>query len=249
MRVSIVIPTFNEVGNVAELVVRLASAMRDYDDAEIVFVDDSTDGTPEAARHAAASVMIPVTVEHRAAPVGGLAGAVVTGIGRSRGDWIVVMDADLQHPPESVPMLLEAAGDGVDVVVASRYRPGGSSDGLASRGRRLVSRCATLLARLVFPVRLRGCTDPMSGFFAIRRAGLSPAALRPNGFKILLEILARGRYRVVEVPFAFGSRASGRSKATLRQGWQFVRQLVALRTSFASSGQPDTEASTPAPAR
>ena len=227
--VTVVVPTFNEAPNVAELVRRLASASRGLD-LEILFVDDSSDDTPEVVRDVAATASVPVRLIHREQPVGGLSGAVVTGLLASEATWCVVMDGDLQHPPELLPRLIDRcrAGD-VDVVVASRYVDRGSSAGLANRGRRLVSSASTTLTRALFPVRLRHCSDPMTGYFVVRRAALGLAQLQPRGFKILLEILARKRLRVAEIPFVFGTRSAGESKASLGQGLQFLLQLASLR--------------------
>jgi dolichol-phosphate mannosyltransferase len=140
------------------------------------------------------------------------------------------MDADLQHPPEDIPVLLRRfdAGD-ADVVVASRYLSEGSAHGLAGRVRVAVSRASTLLAKAMFPVRLRECTDPMTGFFLADRRSLRLADLRPRGFKILLELLVRTPLRVAEVPFHFADRFAGTSKASFRQGVHFVQQLAGLR--------------------
>ena len=166
---------------------------------------------------------------------GGLSGAVVVGIEATTGDWVLVMDGDLQHPPEDVPRLVQIAA-GADVVVASRYRAGGDAAGLSGLRRRVMSSGATRLAQLVFPTRLRRCSDPMTGFFAVRREALDVSALRPDGFKILLEILARQRLRVVEVPFTFAERFSGGSKASLLQGARYVHQLVRLRLDLWRTG-------------
>lgn len=239
MRVSVVVPTFNEQGNVPELIARLDAALAGVS-AEIVFVDDSTDATVAAVHAAASAARLPVSVWHREAPDGGLSGAVVAGMARSRGDWVVVMDGDLQHPPERVPALLAAAGAGADVIVASRYCLGGSSGGLATPGRAAVSRGATALARMLLPGRLRWCTDPMSGFFAVRRSAVDLSALRPRGFKILLEILGRHRLRVAEIPLVFEERASGVSKADARQGLQYLGQLARLCVAHPIDARPDT---------
>jgi dolichol-phosphate mannosyltransferase len=139
------------------------------------------------------------------------------------------MDGDLQHPPELVPLLRDTAGP-VDMVVASRYCGSGDSSGLSSSWRRAVSSTSTLLARSCFPRRVgRVCTDPMTGFFCVRRSAVHLDRLRPRGFKILLEILARHDLEVAEVPFAFGERHDGESKASWRNGAQFVYQMAALR--------------------
>ena len=141
------------------------------------------------------------------------------------------MDADLQHPPAVIPDLLaRAEADDVDMVVASRYcRDGALNFGA---GRALLSLASTNAARILFPRRLRRVSDPMSGFFLVRRSSVPLDRLRPRGFKILLEILVRARkLRVDEVPFEFGVRHSGESKASLAEGARYLRQLVALRAS------------------
>jgi dolichol-phosphate mannosyltransferase len=228
---SVIVPTFNEAGNIAELVGRLGAVLDDHD-TEIIFVDDSTDDTPDVIREVARTSAVPVRLIHRAPGerVGGLGGAVFAGFQASSADWFVVMDGDLQHPPEMVPVLLARAGkDDGDVVVASRYCGGGEASGLSGTMRHLVSNGATALTRGMFPRRLRNCTDPMTGFFAVRADALDLATLRPRGFKILLEILARRQMRVVEEPFSFGERFAGESKANVRQGLHFLHQLASLR--------------------
>ncbi|TFV52874.1 GtrA family protein [Blastococcus sp. TF02A_35] len=228
---TVVVPTFNEEGNVAELLRRLGEALPGRHDVEVLFVDDSTDGTADAVRLAALSSALPVRLLHRAPDErqGGLAGAVAAGIAAARGEHVVVMDGDLQHPPELVPLLRERS-EGVDLVVASRYCGAGDASGLSSSWRRAVSSGSTLLARSCFPRRVgRVCTDPMTGFFCVRRDAVQLDRLRPRGFKILLEILARHDLRVREVPFLFGERHDGASKASWRNGAQFLRQMAALR--------------------
>lgn len=225
---TVVVPTYNEAPNVAELVRRLAATVPEG--SEILFVDDSTDDTPDVIRAVARTSTVPVRLIHRTEPVGGLSGAVVEGLRAARHRWCVVMDGDLQHPPEMVGVLLETGREtGADVVVASRRVAGGSSDGLADARRRAVSSASIALTRAMFPRRLRDCTDPMTGFFAVDRESVDLDALQPEGFKILLEILARQNLTVVEEPFVFGQRFAGDSKATLSQGVRFVRQLARLR--------------------
>jgi dolichol-phosphate mannosyltransferase len=229
---TIVVPTFNESGNVRELARRLALSCRDMP-AEILFVDDSTDDTAEVISCVAAEVELPVRLIHRQEEerVGGLSGAVALGVLEARGIWVIVMDGDLQHPPEMVPILRRAADKvETDVVVASRYCGDGDASGLSGVWRRGVSSTSTVLTRMSFPRRVgRRCTDPMTGFFCIRRSAVRVAELKPRGFKILIEILARHDLRVSEVPFTFGERLDGESKASWRQGVLFVRQLVGLR--------------------
>jgi dolichol-phosphate mannosyltransferase len=229
-RQTVVVPTYNERDNVAELLTRLSGVLP-AGDTEIVFVDDSTDDTPDVIRAASAGCAIPVTVHHRDKPVGGLGGAVVEGLRMARGAWVVVMDGDLQHPPEVVPQLV-AAGvrDGADVVVASRYAEGGSRGGLADRYRRFVSACSTVATKLFFRTALTQISDPMSGFFAVRRSSLETGDLRPLGYKILLELMVRNRPgRVVEVPYTFQPRYAGESKSTVQEGLRFLRHVAVLR--------------------
>ncbi|MET7618256.1 glycosyltransferase [Streptomyces sp. NPDC005408] len=242
--VTVIIPTFNESENIRELLRRLTESVPSRLPCEVLFVDDSTDDTPEVIRSAAQDCPFPVGVLHRETPTGGLGGAVVEGLRSAGSDWIVVMDADLQHPPALVPELV-AAGErsGADLVVASRYIRGGSRAGLAGGYRIAVSRGATWLTKALFPRRLRGISDPMSGFFAIRRSALSPPgghppnprpteALKPLGYKILLELAVRCRPETVaEVPFVFQDRFAGESKSTAKEGLRFLAHLASLRTA------------------
>jgi dolichol-phosphate mannosyltransferase len=229
MILSVIVPTFNEGPNVAELVRRTAAALPGRD-IEIIFVDDSTDDTPEIIRGVAQNAPVPVRLIHRDAPQGGLGGAVVEGIKAAASDFCVVMDGDLQHPPEVIADLLARAEVGdAEVVVASRYVDGGTSDGLANAVRTMVSRASTLLTKAMFPKKLHNCSDPMTGFFLIDRRSLDIEELRPRGFKILLEILARKQMRVAEVPFDFAPRFAGESKASFSQGMRFITQLTMLR--------------------
>jgi dolichol-phosphate mannosyltransferase len=229
MQLSIIVPTFNEAPNVAELVRRVTDETRGLD-AEIIFVDDSTDTTPDVIRDVAASSGMPVRLIHRDRPVGGLGGAVLEGFAAAQSDACLVMDGDLQHPPEEISDIYArfVRGD-VDVVIASRYAGEGTSAGLADRTRVLVSKVSTALTRAMFPIRLKEVSDPMTGFFLIDRRAVDAAALKPRGFKILLEILARTNLCVAEVPFDFADRHAGDSKASVRQGLHFLTQLTALR--------------------
>lgn len=236
--VTVVVPTYNEGPNVAELVRRLAAVLGPDGEGrrvapggvEILFVDDSKDDTPAVIERVAATAALPVRMIHREVPDGGLSGAVVAGLRAATGERVVVMDGDLQHPPEMVPVLLTTAREtGADVVVASRYTGRGDAGGLDGRYRRWVSKASGLLARSMFPVKLRDVSDPMTGFFVVRPGAVDLTGLRPRGFKILLEILARQRLVVVEEPFVFGERFAGRSKATVANGLRYVQQLTLLR--------------------
>lgn len=234
--ISIIIPTRNEAENIAQLLQRLDPIVRSHA-AEIIFVDDSEDATPDVIESAGARYVRPVRLIHRAAEqrAGGLGGAVLEGMRSARGQWLVVMDGDLQHPPEVIPHMLQEATDrSLDLVLANRYCEGGSATSF-SPVRLVTSRGSTWAAKAAFPNRLRQVDDPMTGFFLIRRASLDINVLRPNGFKILLEIVARTpNLQIGSVPFVFGERFAGESKASLKEGVRFLSLLYTLRfgTSF-----------------
>jgi dolichol-phosphate mannosyltransferase len=232
---SVVIPTRNEEGNIADLLKSLDRAMTGIE-FETIFADDSTDCTADIAETAGRAYRFDVRVLRRAEPTGGLGGAVVEGIKLARAEFVLVMDADFQHPPALAPVLYRHLRNGeADVVVASRYVAGGDPSGLTGTLRRVGSRSAGLLGRAFFPRRLKACTDPMTGFFCVRLAALDVASLRPQGFKILLEMIVRSGLRVAEVPMVMGSRAQGLSKAGLREASYFLRQLFVLRFRSAAA--------------
>lgn len=231
--VTVIVPTFNERENIAELVDRIAAALHGAT-AEILFIDDSTDGTIDEIARVGASAALPVRGIHRDDNTGGLGGAVTLGLTEAAHDVCIVMDGDLQHPPELLPAMLtrHARGD-ADVVAASRYIGGGDSAGLGTAVRLGVSKAATAITKAMFLRRLWRSTDPMTGFFLVDRSRIDVPDLRPQGFKILLEILVRGgerrELRIAEVPLEFGSRRHGASKASLRQGATFLAHLARLR--------------------
>lgn len=214
---SIVVPTFNEAGSLPKLAERLHAALADRA-WELVVVDDgSPDGTADVAE--ALAPRIPVRVVRRAGKAG-LASAVVAGFAAARGDVLLVMDADLSHPPEVVPALADAIANGADLAVGSRYVKGGGVMDWPLQ-RRVVSRVACLMGSALVPVR-----DATSGFFALRRAVVDGVKLNPIGFKIGFEVIARGRYtKVVEVPYTFRDRELGASKFGRREIIQYVVQL------------------------
>src|SRR5215217_8944277 len=228
---SVVVPTKNERDNVARLLAHLEAVLPTVA-MEIIFVDASTDGTADAieqmGERSDRDVILVRQVRDRR--FSGLGGAVVQGLRAARAPWACVMDADLQHPPELIAELLERAESGeLDLVLASRYCEHGDA-GSFGWARAMASRSTTTSARLLFPRRLRDVTDPMSGFFLVRRDAIALDALRPRGFKILLEILVRHpALRVAEVWFAFGERHAGKSKATIREGLRYLTLLARLR--------------------
>lgn len=231
--VSVVIPTCNERDNINPLLRRLRQAMEGCS-YEVVFVDDSTDGTDRLIQ-AVAATDARVRLFHREGERG-LATAVVAGFRLARGEQLVVMDADLQHPPELIPVMLEVmTRTGADIVVPSRYVAGGSTSGFAWL-RKVMSMVARWLAYWFVPAA-RMTSDPLSGFFLVRRKVVEGVDLTPVGWKVLLEVLAKGRYLAVhDLTYAFRARNAGLSKLTLRQQWEFLQHLARLRRQPAGRG-------------
>ena len=225
---SIIVPTLNEVENIEPLVRDLvASAPAPF---EIVFVDDmSTDGTRE--RIASRQSAMPIRLITRDSPTLGLSGAVIAGAREARGELLVVMDADLSHPPDRIPDLLRPILEGsADMVVGSRYVAGGSTPGWPI-WRKVMSRAA---AGLAYP--LTGVHDSMGGFFAVRRTRLLELTPRATGFKIAFEAIVHGgkELRVVEIPIAFSDRTAGASKMNFRIALIFLFRWLAAVLRLAS---------------
>ncbi len=222
--ISVIVPTYNERGSVPMLVSRLAEVGRTLP-MELVIVDDaSPDGTGVLAEELAKTASLPITVVHRREKAG-LASAVLAGAVAARAGVVTVMDADLSHPPELLPALLQAIQSGADVAVASRYVPGGGVEQWPLT-RRLISRAATLVAQRGLGLKIR---DPLSGFFAVRRDLLMESRYLGLGYKLLVEILAKNPERhVAEVPYRFVDREAGRSKLGLGEIWAFLRLLTHL---------------------
>jgi dolichol-phosphate mannosyltransferase len=220
---SVVVPTYNECDRVAELVERIFAVSRVHHLCpEVVIVDDdSPDGTGERAE--ALREQFRVRVIHRSSKLG-LGTAVLTGVAAATGQLVVVMDADLSHPPEYLPLLLNTlTALKVDMVVASRY----VSTGRVARWpwvRRTMSRVACWAASPLTPVR-----DSMSGFFVMRRDLIADMRSPAAGFKIGLEILVRARpASVAEIGYTFTDRTAGHSKMSLAEVVRYGRQLAGL---------------------
>ncbi len=220
--VSIVIPTYNERANLAPLVERVFAVL-DPRDTELLVIDDaSPDGTAEEAERLAQSYPLRCIVRKAER---GLATAVLHGMSAARGAMIVSMDADLSHPPEAIPVLLEnLRAPEVQMVIGSRFVRGGRVDLKWPLHRRLNSWVGRMLARPLTPVR-----DMMAGFFCVRRADLDMERLAPIGYKIALELIVRhGWTNVVEVPITFSDRAAGETKLSLAEQLRYMRHLVRL---------------------
>ena len=231
MSVTVIVPTYNEAPNVEELVRRVNDATAGLD-AEILFVDDSTDETPDVIERVCRT-------QRRAGPhdpprrTGRRAERRGRGGHRRLADRMVSRDG--RRPPASArddpcPPQTGSRRPAPTSWSPRRHIGGGSNAGLSGWARKAVSNGVASPSPVRCSRRVsRNCTDPMTGFFALRRDAVDVATLRPQGFKILLEILARHRLRVVEEPFIFGKRHAGESKADLRQGIRFFAQLASLR--------------------
>ena len=223
LELSLIVPTVNERDNVTALLRRVHKALSDHP-YELLIVDDaSTDGTRDVALEFAAQY--PLRVISRTTR--DLASAVAEGFEQAKAEIFAVMDADLQHPPEMLPALLQEIDKGADLVIGSRYVKGGGIRGWSLR-RWIISRGAIFLTRLLVS-SARRVEDPLSGFFMLKRQVIEGAGVKPRGFKILLEILVKGHHhRVVEVPYQFKERTRGESKLNFKQDLAYLGQLCRL---------------------
>jgi dolichol-phosphate mannosyltransferase len=222
--VSVIIPTYNEQETIRLIIERVLDALADYPLEVLVVDDDSPDGTWWTAADAYADddrVRVIRRTDAR-----GLGTAVSRGFHEARYEYCAVIDADLQHPPEKLPDLFDALAD-ADIAVGSRYVSDGGIENW-SWTRKVVSRGATSFAKAGVP-SARGVTDPMSGFFAVRRSIVTDVDLAPRGYKILLELLAKCEVAdVVEVPYVFRERTAGESNLTAGEYQKFAEHVVEL---------------------
>lgn len=222
-QLSIIIPTYQEALNAPGLLKRISLARETGSlDCEVLLMDDnSQDGIIEAVKIADFSwARVIVRKSNR-----GLAPAVIDGFSHASGAILVVMDADLSHPPEKILALVKAVESGAEMAIGSRYAPGGSTDKQWGWLRQLNSKAATWMAR-----PLTNAKDPMSGFFALRKQLITEASdLSPLGYKIGLELIVKCSItKITEIPIVFVDRAAGESKLTLRQQWLYLRHLIRL---------------------
>jgi dolichol-phosphate mannosyltransferase len=224
---ALIIPTLCEAENIGGLLDHVRGVLDPLQiPYEIVVVDDdSSDGTGAVVSAISAQdprVRLLVRKGQR-----GLSGAILYGWKNTDADVLGVMDADLQHPPELLPKLVEAIQRGRDVAIGSRYTPGGET-GSWNPVRKLLSAAAVWVTWPLQKANARA-KDPMSGFFMVRRHSVEKIDFMPTGFKLLLEVLVRGQIESIEeVPFAFGLRYRGASKANFRVGVDYAKLLGRL---------------------
>jgi dolichol-phosphate mannosyltransferase len=227
LTLALIVPTLNEAGNIGRVIDRARAALDSKNiPFEIIVVDDdSHDGTAAVVSALSQSdprVRLIVRKGQR-----GLSGAVIDGWRQTGAEILGVIDADLQHPPELLPRLYEAVASGRDLAIGSRYTPGGGI-GDWNVLRKLLSSAAIWAT---WPLQKRGARahDPMSGFFMVRRQCVEQVPFQRSGFKLLLDVLIRSRIRSVqEIPFEFGLRTEGESKANFKVGWDYAKLLARL---------------------
>lgn len=216
--ISVILPTYKEKKNLEELFRRIDTSLRSRNYEIILVDDDSPDGTAEKARKLSESYPVRVFVREEDH---GLSQSVIKGFQEAGGDQIVVMDADLQHPPGNIPDLLQGL-DNADISIGSRFTDGRTVEhwGLA---RKVINRGASFFYN-IFNWR-NGLSDPMSGFFAFRIDSVDVDSLDAEGFKILLEVLHQNELEVVEVPYSFHKRNNGDSSLNFSAVVDYVEQL------------------------
>lgn len=236
LRLALVVPTLNEGNNIGFLLTSLQEALQPVSlPWEVIVVDDdSSDATPEIVQeHSRRDCRIRLVTRRGER---GLAGAILDGWALSGAELLGVMDADLQHPPNLLPSLVEAI-EHADIAIASRYCHKHGVDGW-NPVRTAISRLSTL-ASLPLLRHLR-VTDPMSGFFIVRRQCLEGIVFQSQGFKLLLEILVRGRIRTAkEVPYSFGTRHAGTSKASASVALRYLQLLGRLSIDSLRGSHPE----------
>ncbi len=228
---SLIVPTYNESKNLANLVAILTSLLDESvpEQYELLVVDDDS---PDLTWQVGLDLMpdYPQLRVMRRQGEKGLSTAVIRGWQASQGEILGVIDGDLQHPPETLIKMLDEMGKGADLVVASRHVEGG---GVSDWGfmRRILSRGAQMLGLIILPNVIGRVSDPMSGYFMVRRSAIANRLMNPLGYKILIEVLGRGDIgSVAEVGYVFQERQEGESKVTWRQYVDYILHLLRLRS-------------------
>ncbi|NCO75766.1 MAG: glycosyltransferase [Cyanobacteria bacterium] len=233
IKLSLVIPTYNESKNIPTIIQKLTQLLdsRIPQQYELIIVDDNS---PDKTWEVALDLMpiYPQLRVMRRTEEKGLSTAVIRGWQVAKGEVIGVIDADLQHPPETLLNLWEKIEQGADLAIGSRHVEGGGvSDWSATR--RFLSRGAQTLGLVILPGVIGRISDPMSGYFLVRRRCLFGCTLSPLGYKILIEVLGRGKIGLIgEVGYIFQERQEGESKVTKQQYIDYIRHLIRLRLSL-----------------
>jgi dolichol-phosphate mannosyltransferase len=226
MKVSIVIPTYKEKDNIPELFDRIFKVLNNNKiDGEIIVVDDnSQDGTNEIVNKYMKSKPVKLLLRKEKR---GYTSACIDGFKIATGEVILLMNADLQHPPEKIPDLINAIKKGADIAIGSRYVKDGSL-GELSIGRKIVSKGASALTNIILN-EIKDIKDKESGFFAFKREVIKDIELKPIGFRILLEILVLGNYnKADEIGFEFGKYSAGENKLGIGIGYSYISHLIRL---------------------
>lgn len=228
---SLIIPTYNESKNLEKLVEVLSEILNSYWDGsyELIVVDDDS---PDLTWQVGLDLMpkYPHLRVMRRQGEKGLSTAVIRGWQAAQGEILGVIDGDLQHPPETLINMLGEMKNGADLTVASRHVEGG---GVSDWGfiRRVLSRGAQMLGLIILPNVIGRVSDPMSGYFMVRREAIANCLMKPSGYKILIEVLGRGNIgSVAEVGYVFQERQEGESKVTWRQYVDYIVHLLRLRS-------------------
>lgn len=220
--ISIIIPTYNESENIGNMIDVLQDVLtKESINFELVIVDDdSPDGTADIAKQRQDiyhNLKVVVRTTNK-----GLSQAVAEGFNHCGFDIIAVIDCDFSHPPDLIPVFLNKIEGGCDIVFGTRYAGSGEIQGWGLK-RKIISRGATFLANLL----IGGSTDPVSGFFMMKRSVIKESILRPRGYKIGLEILGKGKWaKYCEVPYVFKNREIGQSKLGMKEIFDYVLQLL-----------------------
>lgn len=224
-QLSIIIPTFNESKNVVPIYEQISEALKGISH-EVIFVDDSNDNTPEIIQTLADNNSN-VVLMHRENEKG-LATAVLKGFELASGEYLSVIDADLQHPPAILRSMYAVVSNGYDFCVPSRFIEGGSDGGL-NLYRKFVSGTARYIGKIMLN-SVRHISDPTSGLFMFKRNAIEKSDLRPIGWKIMIEVLAMADYKTVcEIPYTFAQRNAGESKLTSKVTKEYLLQLTGLK--------------------
>ncbi|MEM2925597.1 MAG: polyprenol monophosphomannose synthase [Methanocellales archaeon] len=223
--ISIIVPTYNERGNIEVLIKKIFEvAEQSKFDLEVIVVDDDSPDQTWRIAEDLKSQYKNLQVLRRLGKKG-LASAVIDGLKIARGDIIGVMDADLSHPPDLILSLIEPLINGkADLAIASRYIPGSDVENWPL-AREAISKIAISLAKPL----VKEIKDPISGYFFLKREVINGVELNPRGFKIGLEVFVKGRYdKAVEVPYTFRNRKRGESKFGIREIFNYLIQLLEL---------------------